>query len=145
MRVADLLRRKPGAVITIGESETVAAAVRLLIDRGVGGLAVVDESGALTGFISERDIVEILNRHTGDVRDLQIAHAMRRPPVCGMEDDVTDVMQRMTGERLRHFVAVDRGQPVGIISVGDIVKQRLVELELEAGVLRDYVAGQRAI
>lgn len=145
MRVADLLRRKPGAVITIGESETVAAAVRLLIDRGVGGLAVVDGSGALTGFISERDIVDGLNRHTGDVRNLQVAHAMRRPPVCGMEDDVTDVMQRMTGERLRHFVAVDQGRPVGIISVGDIVKQRLVELELEAGVLRDYVAGQRAI
>lgn len=145
MRVADLLRRKPGAVITIGESESVAAAVRLLIDRGVGGLAVVDGSGALTGFISERDIVDVLNRHTGDVRNLQVAHAMRRPPVCGMEDDVTDVMQRMTGERLRHFVAVDRGRPVGIISVGDIVKQRLVELELEAGVLRDYVAGQRAI
>ena len=145
MRVGDLLRRKPGAVITVGESDTVGTAVRLLIDRGVGGLAVVDEDGALTGFISERDIVNVLKRHAGDVRDLHVAHAMRRPPVCGVEDDVTDVMQRMTGERLRHLVVVDRGRPVGIISVGDIVKQRLVELELETGVLRDYVAGQRAI
>lgn len=145
MRVGDLLKRKPGTVITISEADSVAAAVRLLLDRGVGGLAVVDDEGAMTGFISERDIVEALNRHSGDVRDLQVIHAMRRPPMCGLEDDVTDVMQRMTGERLRHFVAVDQGRPVGVISVGDIVKQRLVELELETGVLRDYVAGQRAI
>lgn len=145
MRVGDLLRRKPGAVVTVGESDTVSTAVRLLINHGVGGLAVVDEQDALTGFISERDVVDVLNRHTGDVRELHVAHAMRRPAVCGVEDDVLDVMQRMTRERLRHFVAVERGRPVGIISVGDIVKQRLVELELETGVLRDYVAGQRAI
>lgn len=145
MRVGDLLKRKKGTVITIGEVDSVAAAVRLLLDRGVGGLAVVDEDGTLTGFISERDIVDALNRHSGDVRDLQVVHAMRRPPMCGLEDDVTVIMQRMTAERLRHFVAVDRGRPVGVISVGDIVKQRLVELELETGVLRDYVAGQRAV
>jgi CBS domain-containing protein len=145
MRVGDLLRRKPGPVITIREGDTVATAVRLLLDRGVGGLAVVDQGGALTGFISERDIVDVLNRHPGDVRDLHVVHAMRRPAVCGLEDDVTGVMQRMTAERLRHFVAVDQGRPVGVISVGDIVKQRLVELELETGVLRDYVAGQRAV
>lgn len=144
MRVGDLLQRKPGAVITIRETETVAAAVQLLIDRGVGGLAVVDEQGSLSGFISERNIVEALSRHSGDVRALAVAHAMRRPPVCGPEDDVRDVMQRMTGERLRHFVVVDLGRPIGVISVGDIVKQRLVELEVETGVLRDYVAAQRA-
>jgi CBS domain-containing protein len=145
MRVGDLLRRKSGNVITVTESDTVAAAVRRLLDRGVGGLAVVDEGGALTGFVSERDIVAALNRHSGDVRHLQVTHVMRRPAVCGLEDDVTAVMQRMTSERLRHFVAVDQGRPVGVISVGDIVKQRLMELELEAGVLRDYVAGQRAV
>lgn len=145
MRVRNLLQRKTSEVVTVGESDAVSHAVRLLLDRGVGGLAVVDEHGALTGFLSERDIVDALNRHSGDVRNLQVAHVMRRPPVCGLEDDVTVVMQRMTGERLRHFVAVDQGRPVGVISVGDIVKQRLVELETETGVLRDYVAGQRAV
>jgi CBS domain-containing protein len=145
MRVGELLRRKAGNVITVMESDTVAAAVQRLLDRGVGGLAVVDEEGALTGFISERDIVDMLSRHSGDVRELQVGHLMRRPAMCGLEDDVTHVMQRMTSERLRHFVAVDQGRPVGVISVGDIVKQRLRELELETGVLRDYVAGQRAV
>ncbi|MBR9989935.1 MAG: CBS domain-containing protein [Gemmatimonadetes bacterium] len=145
MRVRNLLHRKTSEVVTVGESDAVSHAVRVLLDRGVGGLAVVDEYGALTGFLSERDVVDALNRHSGDVRNLQVAHVMRRPPVCGMEDDVTVVMQRMTSERLRHLVAVDQGRPVGVISVGDIVKQRLVELEMETGVLRDYVAGQRAV
>jgi CBS domain-containing protein len=145
MRVRNLLQRKGGAVITVGESETVWSAVRTLHERGIGGVAVIDEHGALSGFLSERDVVEALIRHAGDVRELQVAHVMRRPPACGLEDDVTVIMQRMTSERVRHFVAVDQGRPVGVISVGDIVKQRLVELETETGVLRDYVAGQRAV
>ncbi|MGH7448687.1 MAG: CBS domain-containing protein [Longimicrobiales bacterium] len=145
MRVRELLRKKAGAVITIGAGDTVRNAIQLLIRHGVGGLAVVDRSGALTGFVSERDFVDVLNRRTGEVRDLEVSQVMRRPAVCGLDDDVTDVMRRMTGERLRHFVVVDEGRPVGVISVGDIVKQRLMELELETGVLRDYVAAQRAV
>ena len=144
MRVGDLLRRKAGAVITVRESDTLATAVHRLIEHGIGGVAVVNDTGTLTGFVSERDIVDVLNRYSGDVRNLHVANAMGRAAVCAPDDRVTDVMQRMTSERLRHFVAVDGGRPVGVISVGDIVKQRLVELELETGVLRDYVAGQRA-
>lgn len=145
MRVGDLLRRKAGTVITVRESDRLATAVHRLIEHGVGGVAVVNDAGSLTGFVSERDVVDVLNRYSGDVRNLHVANAMRRAAMCAPEDDVTDVMQRMTSERLRHFVAVEDGRPVGVISVGDIVKQRLVELELETGVLRDYVAGQRAV
>lgn len=144
MRVRELLRKKTGSVITIGERATVREAVQLLIRHGIGGLAVTAESGVLTGFISERDFVDVLNDRTGDVRELQVSEVMRRPAVCDLEDDVTEVMRRMTAERMRHFVAVTDGQPVGVISVGDIVKQRLMELEMETGVLRDYVAAQRA-
>jgi CBS domain-containing protein len=145
MRVRDLLRRKAGTVITVREADTLATAVHRLIEHGVGGVAVVNDAGSLTGFVSERDVVDVLNRYSGDVRNLHVANAMRRPAVCALDDNVTDVMQRMTSERLRHFVAVDEDRPVGVISVGDIVKQRLLELELETGVLRDYVAGQRAV
>ena len=145
MRVEDLLRRKAGTVITDREADTLATAVHRLIEHGVGGVAVVNDAGSLTGFVSERDVVDVLNRYSGDVRNLHVANARRRPAVCALDDNVTDVMQRMTSERLRHFVAVDEDRPVGVISVGDIVKQRLLELELETGVLRDYVAGQRAV
>lgn len=145
MRVREILQRKAGTVITITAGETIGAAARLLMRHGIGGLAVVDAGGALTGFIGERDIVDALNRHDGEVRHMQVARVMRKAPACGLEDDVIDVMARMTGERLRHLVAVDQGRPVGVISVGDIVKQRLGELEMETGVLRDYVAAQRAV
>ena len=145
MRVEDLLRRKAGTVVTVREADTLATAVHRLIEHGVGGVAVVNDAGSLTGFVSERDVVDVVNRYSGDVRNLHVANAMRRPAVCALGDNVTDVMQRMTSERLRHFVAVDEDRPVGVISVGDIVKQRLLELELETGVLRDYVAGQRAV
>jgi CBS domain-containing protein len=145
MRVKDILQRKSGTLITIREGETIGTAVRLLMHHGIGGLAVVDADGALTGFIGERDIVDVLYRHEGEVRHMQVARVMRRAPACNVEDDVIDVMARMTGERLRHLVAVDQDRPVGVISVGDIVKQRLGELEMETGVLRDYVAAQRAV
>jgi CBS domain-containing protein len=145
MRVKEILQRKPGTVITIREGETIGTAVRLLMRHGIGGLAVVDADGALTGFIGERDIVDVLHRHEGEVRHMQVARVMRRAPACSLDDDVIDVMARMTGERLRHLVAVDQDRPVGVISVGDIVKQRLGELEMETGVLRDYVAAQRAV
>jgi CBS domain-containing protein len=145
MRVRDILQRKSGTVITIREGETIGTAARLLMRHGIGGLAVVDAVGVLAGFIGERDIVDVLNRHEGEVRHMQVARVMRRAPACSLDDDVIDVMARMTGERLRHLVAVDQDRPVGVISVGDIVKQRLGELEMETGVLRDYVAAQRAV
>jgi CBS domain-containing protein len=145
MRVRELLQSKTGPVITVGAADTIETAVRLLIRHRVGGLAVTDDHGTLTGFIGERDIVEVVNRHPGDVRDVRVSHVMQPPPTCGLEDELTRVMSRMTDERQRHLVAVAEGRPVGVISVGDIVKQRLLDLEVEAGVLRDYVAARRAV
>lgn len=145
MLVRDLLHKKPPLLVTIETSEHVGAAARLFMERGVGGLVVVDEHGRLAGFIGERDIVDTLYRRPGDVRQLPVAQVMRRPPTCRPDDNVNDVMSRMTDERLRHLIVVERGAPVGVISVGDIVRQRVMELELETGVLRDYVAAQRAV
>jgi signal-transduction protein with cAMP-binding, CBS, and nucleotidyltransferase domain len=73
-----------------------------------------------------------------------VERIMQRPPICRAEDTLHEVMSRMTRERLRHLVVVDEGRTIGVISVGDLVKYRLEELELEAGTLRDYVAAQRA-
>jgi signal-transduction protein with cAMP-binding, CBS, and nucleotidyltransferase domain len=71
---------------------------------------------------------------------------MTKPaPTCSAGDAIRDVMTRMTRDRLRHLVVIDQGRPFGVISVGDLVKHRLDELETETGVLRDYVAGRRAI
>jgi CBS domain-containing protein len=145
MTVGELLTRKPGGAITVPPTVTVARAARLLLDRGIGGLPVV-EDGSLVGFVSERELVWAIDRHPRNVHDLLVRSVMRSPaPVCGSEDRIPQVMARMTRERLRHLVVVDHVQVVGVISVGDLVKTRVEELKTETGVLRDYVAAHRAM
>jgi CBS domain-containing protein len=143
MRVRELLGRGRSPVITIDSDARVDAAVRLMIEHRIGALPVMS-GGTVVGIVSERDIVELLGREYGNVRSVPLSRIMRRAPTCNIDDDVRDLMVRMTGERLRHFVVMENGRLSGIVSVGDIVKRRLDELELETGVLRDYVAGRRA-
>ncbi|NLG62119.1 MAG: CBS domain-containing protein [Candidatus Cloacimonetes bacterium] len=143
MRVRELLGRGRSPVITIDSDARVDAAVRLMIEHRIGALPVMS-GGMVVGIVSERDIVELLGREYGNVRSVPLSRIMRRAPTCNIDDDVRDLMVRMTGERLRHFVVMENGRLSGIVSVGDIVKRRLDELELETGVLRDYVAGRRA-
>ena len=142
MRVIELLGRGRSPVITIDSDARVDAAVRLMIEHRIGALPVMS-GGRVVGIVSERDVVELLGREYGDIRPVQLSRIMRRAPTCRIDDDARDLMARMTGERLRHFVVMDGDRLSGIISVGDIVKRRLDDLELETGVLRDYVAGQR--
>jgi CBS domain-containing protein len=145
MSVRALLRQKRKGVISVKSTASVAEAARLLMEHGVGGLPVVGSDASLVGFVSERDVVNAVDRHSTNVRDAGVASIMRSPaPVCSSDDPIREVMVRMTRERLRHLVALDQDRIAGVISVGDLVKLRLEQLETEAGVLRDYVAGQRA-
>lgn len=146
MRVADLLRHKKNDVVSIEPESSVAAAARLLMGHGIGGLPVVARDGRLAGFIAERDIVQAVDQNGGSVAGLSVERVMRRPaPACAAAEPLYDVMARMTRDRLRHLVVVDGERITGVISVGDIVKHRLEQLETETGVLRDVVAGQRAV
>jgi CBS domain-containing protein len=145
MSVAALLKAKPPRVVTVPESASVSEAARLLVDEGVGGLPVVDPSGAPVGFVAEREIVGAVLRHPEGAGTQPLRGIMRRPaPVCGPEVPIPDAMRRMTRDRLRHLVVMEGPRILGVVSVGDMVRQRLEQLETEAGVLRDYVAGQRA-
>jgi CBS domain-containing protein len=119
-------------------------AVRLLVAHNIGGLPVVSANGALIGFIAERDVVRVVHENPGAIQHLPVAVIMRPAPFCDADDALEEVMRRMTRERLRHLVVRDNGRAIGVISVGDIVKQRLEQLETETSVLRDYVAAQRA-
>ena len=145
MSVATLLRAKPRSVITISASDTLIDAVNLLIEHSIGGLPVVDDQGSPVGFLSERDVVRAVEKHPAGGGSLPVRQVMRRPaPTCRADDPLREVMGRMTRERLRHLVVVGDDGIRGVISVGDLVKHRLEELETETGVLRDYVAAQRA-
>jgi CBS domain-containing protein len=145
MRVAELMRKKKGTVITVPGRQDIAAAVELMLDHNIGGLPVVNDSGALMGFVAERDLLSALHLDPDTDEGLLIEQVMRKPPpVCSPDDPVHVAMARMTRDRLRHLVVVDGPSIVGVLSVGDIVKNRLEQLETEAGVLRDVVAAQRA-
>lgn len=146
MRVRELLRVKSPHVITVGRSADIATAARLLMVHNIGGLPVVAEEGTLVGFLAERDIVRAVDTNPGVIRHLPVERVMRRPaPTCTGDDTLQDLMERMTADRVRHLVVVDGERIVGVVSVGDLIKHRLLELTTEAGVLRDYVAAQRAM
>ena len=144
MRVRDVLDRKPSSVITVEPETEVGAVARLLVQHGIGGVPVATRGGRLVGFLAEREIVQAVDVHSDGVRRLRAEDVMRPAPTCTADDPLQDVMARMTRQRLRHLVVVDDGRPAAVISVGDLVKHRLEQLETETGVLRDVVAAQRA-
>jgi CBS domain-containing protein len=144
MRVRDLLGKKPSTVVAVEPRTELSAAVRLFFDHNIGGLAVVAPGGRPVGFLAERDVVRAVDLHQGTVKSLRVDEVMRPVPMCSADDVLEEVMRRMTRQRLRHLVAVDGEKLLGVVSVGDIVKHRLEQLETETGVLRDYVAAQRA-
>jgi CBS domain-containing protein len=145
MRVRDVLRSKTAAVVSVPAGAGLQMAARLMVNHGIGGLPVVNGRGEVVGFLAERDIVRALDFMMDGAGRAPVDSVMKRPaPTCGADDPLYDVMKRMTRDRLRHLVVMEDGRPIGVISVGDLVKHRLEQLELETGVLRDYVAAQRA-
>jgi CBS domain-containing protein len=145
MRVRELLGRKSANVVTADPNMSVATAADMLVDRGIDGLPVVTGSGEVVGFVAERDLVRAIHEHQERVPGLSLHRVMTAPaPYCSADDSLYDVMSRMTGERLRHLAVMENGRLIGVLSVGDLVKYRLEQLETEAGVLRDYVAARRA-
>jgi CBS domain-containing protein len=144
MSVRELLKSRPAAMITVSRDADVASAARLLIKHGIGALPVIDGRDEIVGLLAERDVVRAVHEHGSRANELPVEKIMRPPPTCAPGDSLQDVMSRMTRERLRHLVVMDGRAPAGLISVGDLVKHRLEQLETETGVLRDYVAAQRA-
>jgi CBS domain-containing protein len=145
MSVRQLLRNKRSGVISVTPDATLGEACRLMMRNDIGGLPVVSPEGRPVGFIAEREIVRAADRNGGAIQHLSVRSSMRPLPLCSADDPLQEVMGRMTRDRLRHIVVTDGDAVAGIISVGDIVKHRLEQLEMETGVLRDYVTAQRAL
>ncbi len=142
MRVEDILRAKGREVETIRPEAKVLIAVHRMRMQNVGAL-VVSRGGKVEGVLSERDIVRGLTRHGPDMLEMSVVAVMSRPvPVCSPDDSLNTVMAQMTRTRNRHVPVVDAdGLLCGIVSVGDVVKHRLEQMELETNVLRDaYMA-----
>ena len=142
MRVEGILRAKGRDVETIRPDAKVLMAVHRMRMQNVGAL-VVSRDGKVEGILAERDVVRGLTRHGPDLLEMSVVAVMSRPvPVCSPEDSLVTVMGQMTRTRNRHVPVVDAGGTLcGIVSIGDVVKHRLEEMELETNVLRDaYLA-----
>jgi CBS domain-containing protein len=142
MNLETILRNKGHSVATIRPDETVGSAVDQLISRNIGALVVSEDGNSVDGIISERDIVHgLADRGTG-LLSLKIAEIMTRKVVtCDPSDSVEQLMAEMTNRRIRHFPVVRDGRLCGIVSIGDVVKSRLDEVEYEARSLRSFIAG----
>lgn len=138
MKVEDILRAKGKEVETIRPDAKVLMAVHRMRMQNVGAL-VVSRDNKVEGVLSERDVVRGLTRHGADLLEMSVVAVMSRPvPMCSPGDSLVMVMAQMTRTRNRHVPVVDgRGVLCGIVSVGDVVKHRLEEMELETNVLRD--------
>ncbi len=146
MHVHDLLDRKGGAaaLITVSPDAHLAAAVRLLVTHHIGALPVVDSAGSLVGFLDERDVVRATHERFYSFERLRARDVMHTAPTCDAGDTIEEAMLLMTLQRQRHLLVTADGLLRGVISLGDLVKARLEQVEVEAGVLRDYVAAHRA-
>jgi Predicted signal-transduction protein containing cAMP-binding and CBS domains len=140
MRVLQILTNKGGDIFAITPEASVADLVRTLAERRVGALLVRDSGGALAGIVSERDIVRALGSREAVMND-PIASIMTTDVVTvSQEADVSDLMRLMTERRIRHVPVVDDDDSlIGVVSIGDVVKNRMNELESERAALMDYI------
>jgi CBS domain-containing protein len=138
MRVSSILKSKGTHVETTRPDTTVFSVVWALKTKGIGALVVSEDGATPLGVVSERDIVLGLTEHGPQLLGLPVSRVMTSPVItCGPEDTVTALMARMTRHRVRHLPVLESGRLRGIVSIGDVVKHRLDELELEANVLRE--------
>ena len=141
MNVETILRTKGREVATIRPGETVGAAIGTLISRNIGALVASEDGERVDGIISERDIVHALARFGTRLLSLTVAEVMTRPVVtCDPAESVAELMAEMTNRRIRHLPVVQSGRLCGIVSIGDLVKHRLDEIEYEANSLRSFIA-----
>ncbi len=140
MTVKTILSQKGAEVATIAPTATVEEAAKRLCERKIGALVVSGVDGRITGIVSERDIVRMLAKNGAPALKLPLTEVMTRNVVtCAPGDTVAELMERMTAGKFRHLPVVESDRLAGIVSIGDVVKQRLAELEKEQNALRDYI------
>jgi len=140
MTVSTILADKGREVVTIEPSASVADAARLLAEKRIGAALVLGADQRIAGILSERDIVRALAAHGAAALDESISQTMtRKVETCTIRETVTNIMERMTIGKFRHMPVVEQGRVVGIVSIGDIVKHRVQEMERESAAMRDYI------
>jgi CBS domain-containing protein len=139
MRIADVLRGKGGAVVTINPDATVAELLAGLADHNIGAMVVSGPDG-VKGIVSERDVVRQLHNHGASVMSQPVSKIMTSMvSTCCKDDTVDSLTLLMTEHRVRHVPVLEDGKLIGIVSIGDVVKSRMQELESEHEQLQSYI------
>ena len=141
MLVSQILKDKGDMVFTASPSETVSAVASELHARRVGAVVVVGGEGEVVGIISERDIVRVVAEHGAGCLETRIETCMTRDVIFATPGETVDSLRsRMTDRRIRHLPVVRDGRLAGIVSIGDLVKHKISEVEAEADGLKQYIA-----
>lgn len=141
MNVAAILKYKGSDVFTTTPDTTLIEVIRMLRERRIGGMVVCDAKGAIAGIVSERDVVRTLAENDPSVLDMPVSGCMTKKVICCHRADTIDhVMSEMTAGRFRHLPVLENEQLAGLISIGDVVKFKIAEAEMEAAAMRDYIA-----
>ncbi len=140
MIVKSIIDNKGRDVVTLEPGASLDTAAKLLAERRIGAVVVIGAEGRVVGILSERDIVRMIaERGTGAMQE-QVAQVMTRKVVtCTLDESIHSIMERMTSGKFRHMPVIDQGRLAGIISIGDVVKHRIVEMEQESDALKSYI------
>ncbi len=141
MNVDRILSLKGRNVVSIEADRSLGEAARLLSERRIGAVVVVDGRQPVSGILSERDIVKAVAAQGAQALDEPVSRFMTGQVVtCTSRSSVNDLMELMTQHKFRHVPVVEGGQLIGIISIGDVVKQRVEEIEAESQAIKEYIA-----
>jgi len=141
MNVAAILKSKGKGVVTATPDMSLLEIAKLLDQHGIGCVVLEGDDGKVVGIVSERDLVRAIGRSGPKVLKDPVSDYMTRSVVTAREADTIDrLMSEMTAHRFRHMPVVERGRLIGLVSIGDVVKMRIAEAEMEAAAMREYIA-----
>lgn len=142
MLIRDILRGKGSSVVTVRPDGTVRQLLAALVGHNVGALVVSEDGATIAGIASERDVVRRLHDHGSSVLDMPVSSIMTAEVfTCTLDDRADDLRPTMIEQRIRHLPVVQEGELVGIVSIGDVVKSAISELETDREHLIDYIQG----
>ena len=140
MTISIILASKGREVVTIAPSASLASAVGLLVEKCIGAVLILGADRRVVGILSERDVVRALAERGAGALEEPVSQTMtRKISTCNENESVFNIMERMTDERSRHVPVVDQGKLVGIVSIGDVVKHRLQEMERDSAAMHNYI------
>lgn len=143
MNISTILKSKGRQVTTVAPATKVIEIARLLAEQRIGAVVVTGNDGHVKGIVSERDIVLALASGGAQKLEARADEIMTaNPRTCRESDTIEHIMSEMTARRFRHFPVVEDGALVGIVSIGDIVKLRIAEAEMETAAMREYIVAR---